>query len=50
MFSHQSHVLTILVGRELRAEMATKIQPVLNEALAGLEAGRTQILFEKVRP
>jgi len=46
--STNPHVLTVLDGRELRAEMATKLQPVLSAALAGLDAGRTQILFEKV--
>jgi hypothetical protein len=30
--------------------MAAKLQPVLDSALNGLEAGKTQILFEKVVP
>lgn len=36
------------MSREMRAEMAEKLQPVLSAALTGLEAGKTQILFEKV--
>ena len=32
----------------MRAAMAEKLQPVLSAALSGLEAGKTQILFEKV--
>jgi hypothetical protein len=32
----------------VRSEIVAKVQPVLSAALAGLEAGKTQILFEKV--
>jgi len=34
--------------RELRSEMAAKLQPVLDAALQGLNSAKTQILFEKV--
>ena len=34
--------------RELRSEMAAKLQPVLDAALQGLNSTKTQILFEKV--
>ena len=40
--------VALQLHREMRAEMAEKLQPVLNQALSGLDAGKTQILFEKV--
>jgi hypothetical protein len=46
-FSH-SHSTLENDGREVRSEIVAKVQPVLSAALAGLEAGKTQILFEKV--
>mmetsp|Transcript_76618 Transcript_76618/g.112240 ORF Transcript_76618/g.112240 Transcript_76618/m.112240 type:complete len:120 (+) Transcript_76618:60-419(+) len=37
-------------SRELRSEMAAKLQPVLDAALQGLNSAKTQILFEKTSP